>query len=294
MSDDVDAILRILGEKSTVTVRVGRYVGVSGGQALIDAGGQRFPVPFKSGGYVPDINESVWLESVDGSLFMTGPVVGKPGVGVVSTVADPLVTVTTDFGDFTMPYVGVLPTSGDAVGISWSSSPWCARLSTSVDAPEPAPAPGGGSGTVQSVTFRALWAGTTHTTGDWWQAQVWAADNNLGAWGYGSAIRDTIPAAAELVSLQVYVSRVQQYGAAPNWALHDLPTRSGVPSFTGLTAWHPSGNGWQTPPDAAAWFAALKAGGTARGIGFNHGGYSKFSSLAQDALSGAIAISWRS
>lgn len=293
MSDDVDEILALLSKKSTVSVRGARYVGVQSGLALVDMGDQRFPVPFKSGGFVPQIGEAVWVESVDGSLFMAGPVAGKPGVGVVSTIAGDQVTVSTDFGDFTMPYTGEAPTSGDTVGISWSSAPWCALLSTSVDSGEPPPATGGGGGAVKSITFRAQWAGTTHTNGDWWQAQVWAADNNVGAWGYGNTIRDTIPAGAEFISLQVYINRTQRLGSPPNWALHNLESRSGVPSFSGLAAWHPAGNGWQTPPDAASWFAALKAGGAARGVGFNHGGYNKFASLAQDALSGALNISWR-
>lgn len=293
MLDDFE-VKKLLAGKSTVSVRLGRYVGVSAGFALIDMADQRFPVSFKSGGFVPQVNDVVWVESVDGALYMTGPATGKPGLGVVSTVSGALVTVTTDFGSFTMPYSGTAPTSGDMVGISWSSGPWCSLLSTSVDGGEQPPAPGGGGGPAKTVVFRAAWAGTTHQSkADWWQAQVWAADNNLGAWGYGNTIRDTVPASAEYVSLQVFVNRTQQRGSAPNWALHNLADRSGLPGFTSLATWHPTGNGWQTPPDAASWFAALKAGGSARGVGFNHGGYSKFASLAQDALSGALSISWR-
>lgn len=288
-----DELLRLLNGKSTVKVRAARFVGLQGQLALVDMGDQRFPVPFKSGGYVPQINDPVWVESVDGALFMTGPAVGKPGRGVVTTIGTDVVTVTTDLGDFVMPYAGEEPSSGDTVGISWSSGPWCARLSTSPDEEDAPPAPGGGGGGVRTVEFRALDAGTTHSNGDWWQAQVWSADNNVGAWFYGSQIKDTIPAGSTFVGLDIYINRVQQYGSAPNWALHNLPGKAGVPSFGGSTAWHPPANGWQTPPAAAAWFAALIGGGGSYGIGLNHGGYSKFASLAQDGMSGALRISWR-
>ncbi|WP_147436700.1 hypothetical protein [Microbacterium telephonicum] len=230
----------------------------------------------------------------DRVVFMTGPVGPRPGVGVVSTVADPLVTVTTDFGDFQMPFAGdTPPTSGDTVGISWSSGPWCSKLSTSPDEPAQPPGPIGGGGRVQVAEFRAVDAGTTHSNGDWWQAQVWAADNNDGAWFFGSQVRDTIPAGATFESLQVFINRIQKQGAAPNWALHSSASKSGVPSFTGLGAWHPGGNGWQTPPFAAVMFDALKGGGSALGFGFPNGGYNKFASLAQDGMSGALKISWK-
>lgn len=293
MSSADDEILRRINAKSAVNVRAGRFVGVDGGLAVVDMGDQRFPVPFKSGGYVPQVNEAVWVESVDGALFMTGPAVGRPGLGVVSTVSDPLVTVTTDLGSFTMPYSGATPSSGDAVGISWSSAPWCTVLSTSVDGDDAPPPPSGGGSKVQTVEFRATDAGTTHPSGDWWQAQPWAAVGNVGAWFYGAQIKGTIPAGATFVSLQVYINRVQKQGDPPNWALHNLASKSGVPTFGGSTAWHPAGNGWQTPPSAAAWFAALKAGGSSYGIGLNHGGYNKFASRTQDGMTGALRISWR-
>ena len=109
----------------------------------------------------------------------------------------------------------------------------------------------------------------------------------------GTKIRDTIPVAAVFESLQVYVNRTERYGEAPMWAMHSLASKSGVPSFSNLGAWDPDGDGWQTPPFAAAMFNALKAGGGALGVGLNHGGYHKFASLAADGMSGAIKITWR-
>jgi hypothetical protein len=294
---DADAIQQLVAPLSTVTMRVGRYVGSDGQFALVDIGGERFPARFASAGVVPVVNDPVWVETVGNGperlILMRGIVGPRPGIGVVATIAGDQVRVTTDFGDFTMAYGGAAPTSGDIVGINWSGAPWCVKLSTSPDEPEaPPPTPGGG-GHVQTAEFRAVDAGTTHSSGDWWQAEVWAADNNVGAWFYGNQIRDTIPAAAEFVSLQVYIARRQRYGDPPNWALHNLPWKSGVPTFGPSTPWHPAGDGWQTPPDPAGWFNALKAGGSAFGVGLNHGGYNKFASRAQDGATGALKITWR-
>lgn len=298
MAVDDEQTLRLVSGLSSITRRAGVYVGFREGFAVVDMGGERFDARFASAGFVPQPNDAVWVETigngVERSVYMTGPATPRPGLGVVLTVGDPLVTVSTDFGEFSMPFAGEQPTSGDTVGISWSSGPWCSKLSTSPEEPPPPPDPTPAPAPkVQEVEFRPFDAGTTHGNGDWWQREVWAADNNVGAWFYGNSIRDTIPSNAEFVSLQVYVNRIQRFGSPPNWAAHNLTGKSGVPSFAHLTSWHPDGNGFQTPPNAHDWFNALKGGGSHVGIGLNHGGYNKFASLASDGMSGALKISWK-
>jgi len=287
-----DVLLKLLAEKSRVIPRVGRYVGFDSGQALVDLGNERFPAAF-TGGFVPQINDAVHVWSVDGVMFLIGPTVAKPGVGTVLTVSGSNANVSTDFGTFSMPFMGATPTSGDTVGISWSTSPWCGKLSSTPVTPVPPPDPGGGGSTVRTETFRAVDAGSTDRgSARWWQAQPWASNTTFGAWFYGTQIKDTIPAGATFVSLEMYASWQQRSGGAPRFALHNLFTKSGLPTFGAYTEWAP-GAGWQTPPMAAAWFAALKAGGASAGVGLNQGGFNKFSSLAQDGLSGALRISWK-
>jgi len=296
MLDD-DAIRDLLGKKSRVTASLARYVGAEDGQALVDMGDQRFPVPFKSGGFVPQINEPVWVDSIDGRLFMTGPASAKPGTGVVATIADPLVTVTTDFGDFTMPYLGELPTSGDTVGISWSSEPWCGKLSTSVEPPEPPPPPAGGGRPVRSAEFRVIDTGSVKKGGShWWAARPWSSPSNYGAWFYGTQIKDTIPADAEFVSLEIYGSWAGRRWDKPRWGTHNLFTKSGAPTVTGSEVWEPGrDSGWRTPPWAEAWFHELKAGGSRAGIALNAAGtgQEEARSKTEDGMSGALRIRWR-
>jgi hypothetical protein len=281
--------------KSTVTPRIGRYVGNDGLLALVDLGDQRVPVRFATP-WEPQINEPVWVDSVDGMLRLTGPTQPKPASGVVLTVTGNQAVVQTDFGDFPMTVAPTAPmaTSGDTVGIVWGKQPWCTLL-IDVPAPEPpAPDPGGGSGGVQVADFRAIDAGSTDRDKPrWWTPQPWASSSTFGAWFYGSAIKDTIPAGAVFVSLEVYINRVaDNAGGVPRFALHDQAAKGPVPGFAPYVEWEPP-NGWQTPPDPQGWFDALKAGGARWGIGLNQGGWSQYASLAQDGMSGALRIKWK-
>lgn len=282
------------GKKSTVTPRVGRYVGADGMFALVDLGDQRVPVQFATP-WVPQINEPVWVDSVDGLLRMVGPTTPKPGVGVVETITGSSAVVQTDFGKFTLIVApsDPMPSSGDTVGIQWSSQPWCTLLVDVPDPEVPVPPPSGGGGQTKTAEFRAVDAGSTdRSRARWWQAQPWSSDSTFGAWFYGSQIKDTIPAGAVFVSLEFFVAWDRRRYGGSRFTLHSDPVKAGVPAMSGYTVWNPDG-GWQTPPDPEGWFNALKAGGDRFGVGLNQGGYEQFKSLAQDGMSGALRITWR-
>lgn len=281
-------------QKSTVTLRVGRYVGNEQMNALVDMGGQRIAVPFATA-HVPQIGESVWVESVDGLLLMKGPTQPKPGIGVVLTINGTQGVIRTDFGDFTMTVAPTdpMPTSGDTVGISWSTQPWCTLIVDMPDPPLPPPPPSSGGGEVKTAEFRAVDAGSTdRNRARWWQPQPWASESTFGAWFYGNQIKDTVPAEAQFVSLEFFVAWDRRRFGGSRFALHSDAFKGGVPPMGPASVWNPDG-GWQTPPDTEGWFNALKAGGDRWGIGLNQGGYEQFKSLAQDGMSGAIRIRWR-
>lgn len=297
-----DAARAANDRKSTVVPRIGRYVGNDGLLALVDLGDQRVPVQFATA-WVPQINEPVWVDSIDGVLRLTGPTQPKPGIGVIATITGSSALVTTDFGDFPMAVAPTdpMPSSGDTVGISWSSQPWCTLLVDVPDPAEPPPAPGGGGGEVRSAEFRAIDAGSTDRHQPrWWTPQPWASSSTFGAWFYGTQIRDTIPASAQLVyengKPQIFfrVRRMARKAAGtPRFALHNAATKGNtVPSFGAYSEWDPA-DGWQTPPDPQGWFDSLKAGGPSLGVGLNQGGWSQYASLAEDGMSGALFIKWR-
>jgi len=291
-----DAARKATARKSTVIPRTGRYVGNDGLLALVDLGDQRVPVQFATP-WVPQINEPVWVDSVDGVLRLIGPTAPKPGVGVVETInaAKTSAVVQTNFGKFTLIVApsDPSPTSGDTVGIMWSEQPWCTLL---VDVPDPVvppPPPDPSGGEERVAEFRAIDAGSTDRGSvRWWQAQPWASNSTYGAWFYGDQIKDTIPAGAVFVSLEFFVARVQDQGDQPRFTLHSDARKGGIPAMSPWTLWDPP-NGWQTPPNAEAWFNELKGGGGRYGVGLDQGGYNKFASLAQDGMSGALRIKWR-
>lgn len=291
MIDESAAILQRLEALTPVAVRKATFVEPDDGFAVVDMGDSRFVADFGTG-YVPVPGETVQIISVGERhlLFPAGP---KPGVGTVVTSSGLQAQVETSNGTFSMPYTGDQPASGDRVLVHWTEDgPVCgARLSTTPEPPPPIPTPD--TGTVRSATFRAIDAGSTDRgQSRWWQAQPWASNTTFGAWFYGTQIRDTIPAGATLVSLEFFSAWASRSGGAPRFALHNLAAKTGVPSFGAYTEWVP-GDGWQSVPMAAAWFAALKAGGLSLGVGLNQGGWNQFSSLAQNSMSGALRISWR-
>lgn len=296
MLDDA-AVMRLLSEKSRVSSYVGRYVTNDGMSAVVDFGDQRITVPFETD-YVPQVNEPVVIRAIDGRVALVGPSNPKPGTGTVTTVSSTMVKVDTDFGSFTMPFAGEAPTSGNTVGISWSSMPWCVKLSTSPDPVPPPPDPSGGGGTqVRTAEFRAVQAGSTDRNAPrFWTDRPYASSSTYGLWFYGSQIKDTIPANAEFVSLEIYIAYNQRQGDPPRFMLHSDQYASGIPSMTGTWTWD-APSGWQVPVNdsvAGTWFSALKAGGDRAGVGLNQGGYNIFKSLAQDGQSGALRIKWRS
>lgn len=289
---EVQAILH--GDDTpSISVRKATFVGVVDGFAQVDMGDSRFICDFGSG-YVPKVGEvvRVWTVGDQHMLFPAGP---RPSVGTVLTTSGTQATVDTSVGRISVMYAGSAPTSGDRVGIVWSEDgPWCTqKLSSTPPPPVPVPDPGGGS-VVRSATFRAIDTGSTDRgSARWWQAQPWASTSTYGAWFYGNQIKDTIPAGARFVSVEFYVSWQQRQGGMPRFALHDAGTKGPLPSFAPYGEWAPGG-GWQRPPGDESWFHALKQGGSMAGVGLNQGGYNKFSSVAQDSMSGALRIAWRS
>lgn len=290
--NDTARLLELISTKSTVTTRIGTYVGLADGQALIDMDENRFPVRFLTG-IIPAIGEPVYVWAVDGQWFLVGPTQTKPNVGTVVTVSSPMVSLLTSVGSVSAIIGGAAPTSGDRVLIDWTEDGPVSglKLATTPTTPVTPPDPGGGGSTVKEAIFRAGDAGSTDRGSPrWWTGQPWASDSTYGAWFYGTAIKDTIPAGAALVSAEIFINRVQDSGAAPRFTLHTSAFKGGIPAMSSVLVWDPP-NGWNTLP--AGWFDALIGGGAYWGVGLNQGGFNKFASLAEDGLSGALRLKWR-
>jgi hypothetical protein len=290
MPDDVsDALLAALGNNPPgARILQATFVSATPTGCLVDISGNRVPATTGTS-WLPEVNEVVWVWVVGDRFFIMGPAAIKPDQGVVQSVTSGLVTLTSSLGTTVVaPYDGTTPSAGQSMKLLWHGGPFAMLMSTSPAGGTP-PAPSGGGGVAHADEFAAGDAGS-YGSGRWWTPQVYASDNNLGAWFYGTTIADTIPASAVISKVEIYVSAQQISGAAPNFAVHGYATKpGGSPSLSTVGAVGIGGTGWVTLPTSVG--NALKHGGTAYGVGLNHGGYNILSSLAQDGYSGRLRIS---
>lgn len=294
--DDSEVLLKRIAGKSNVRVELGYYRALDFPRAVIDVGGGRIPAEFATA-YEPEVNEQVQVLWVDGKPFVIGPAKLRPSMGVVVTApVGNKVTIDTDIGQITATYnADIALSSGTAVRLHWGAGPYVmSRMSTQPDVPID-PGAGGTAGVNRQETFTATNAGAWQVAGGRWSSdQPRASNGYLGAWFFGSKIRDTVAASAQMVSVEVYVKYASRFGSPPNFAMHSQAVPGGVPDLSAEFAWAVN-DGWNRLPHSveATYFDALKAGGPALGIGLKQGGVNRFVSLGEDAQSGAIRITWR-
>lgn len=284
--DEATQILALINKKSTVIPLQGTFVAGTVNGCTVDVGGGRIPAQW-GGDYLPEINEPVWVEFINGVAFMRGPVSAKAGQGTVVSVASGFVTLTTDYGQIVVPYNAALtPTAGQVLKLTWRGGGYAESLMSTSPTPNTAPPAPGGGATTHVDTFTALDAGSWN--GSWSSSRLWASNTYLGAAWYGTKIRDTIPSAAVVSRVQVFISPVQIQGNNPNFALHaDLSRPGGAPSLSSPTG-IAIAPGWIDLP--VSFGNALKAGGGMAGIGLDHGGFNILHSLAEDGQSAALQI----
>jgi hypothetical protein len=288
-----DEVKRKLNNVDKVSRLIGTFVSTDGLRAVVDVGGGRIPADFS--GYLPEVNEPVWVLVVNGTYTILGPTQLRPDRGTI--LAPPtgnLVQLSTPIGNITCPYASGLSLAiGQVVKLgAWSGGSFVYAIMSTQPAPDTPPGPPDPGISDREQVFIATEAGSYRSGSGWWQAQVWASDNNQGIWGYGSKIPDTIPASAIPLSIEIYISANQISGSPPVFALHAYGGTTGAPAptFIGDTpvAVTP---GWVALP--TSFINNLKAGGGSYGVGVNHGGYSIFKSLGEDPMSGALRIRWR-
>jgi hypothetical protein len=262
---------------------------------LVDFGTSRVPAALGTS-FMPEIGEVVWVWNIDDWYLIMGPAAPKPDRGTVVSVASGIATLNSTYGPtvpgpvVTAPYVGTTPSAGQVMKLVWHGGPFAMLMSTS-PAANPTPPGGGSSGPIShSDEFPAIDSGSYGSR--WFTSQVYASDHNLGAWFYGPAIPDTIPAGASIQRVDIYIGAASQIsGSAPNFATHGYQTKpGGAPSLSTVGAVGVA-PGWVNLGSVGISIGnALKNGGGAYGVGLNTGGYNIFPSLAQDGYSGRLRI----
>lgn len=256
---------------------------------MVDVADQgRIPADFC--GYIPEVSETVWVLFVGGTALILGPTVLKGDSGTVASAPSAnLVAVATDGGTITVPYASGLTLSiGQRVKLgSWSGGGFVYAVISTTPVPNTPPVTPVPSGGTFSQTFLARDSGSYRS--GWWTNDVWASDNNTGAWFHGSAIADTIPDSAAILDIKLYMSPSQAYGYAPNIGYHGSPTKPGGNISPGGTSAIGVSSGWVSIPASIGDYLKTTPGG----IAVNHGGYNIFRSIQSDASSGALSITWR-
>jgi hypothetical protein len=289
-----DAIAEGFGKFKPWQVLIGTFVDQSGPDGVVDVGGARITMP-SLGTYFPLPNDPVRVLRTDTSTFLLGPASPRSAVGKVTATGSPRITVEypPDSGvEKLMGYPSTAtPAVDDLVIIDWASGGTVtAVVTTTPDFQPTAQAPTAPSGGRRTLVFTALDSGNWN--GGWWTNEVWASDNNHGAWWYGSKIRDTIPDSASIVSVEIFLPAYYQFGSDPNFRLHaDNSKPGGAPSYTGavmpLTG---ARSGWVGVPTTVGDYLKANVGGT----GFRQGGFTKYRGTQADGQSGALRITFDS
>lgn len=288
MTTETEALLKAINERAKVRRVAGNYRGLDGLRAVVDFDGGRVPAHFATA-WRPVVNDPVWVDIIDGVAFVVGPTAPQASDGTVVSVGGGLVVVSTDVGEIAATYdAGATLTAGQGVKLFSSGGYHVIGVKSSSPA-APAPAPGGSAGGGEiTQTFTAVDSGSFQSY--WWTNRVIAGSSNEGCWFYGWKIPDTIPAAATIVEIAIYLEPVQIQGGDPIFTTH--PHASRPPGSPGLTGGEPidvTGPGWYVLP---LWMGeALRSGGSAAGIGLNHGGYNIFAAVPGN--SGSLRIKYR-
>lgn len=280
------ALARSLSELGPVDLIVGNFVTTnSDGSVQVDFGQGQVTVD-SAINYQPLAGTPVRCLRFKGGAILLGESNPLAILGTVTGTGTPLITVSTSAGSKDLPYLASYTprTIGDVVVIfgGYVLGKASAALSSSYTPTAPA-------GTRYSADFRAVDSGS-YFSGAWWTTEVRCSTGNKGAWFYGTTIADTIPDAATVESIQIYINETyNQYPTSlATIGLHTLTAKSGAPTISSAET-IAAGSGLRDLPTEFG--TALKTG-AAFGVGTNEGGNHRFKSRASDADSGLLRIEW--
>lgn len=291
--DEPGTILGLIENRSRIVMHRGVFAGLTDAGCDVVIGASKVPAVLGTA-WLPEPSEPVVVWQVDGVLMVMAPVAGKPSSGVVTAITAGIVTLTTGKGDVSCPWSGATPTVGQTMRITWHGGPVALSVSKQPDVITPAtpviPS------TTRQLVFPATDSGSYNISGgwagNWWTREVHASDSEIGAWFYGTAIKDTIPAAATINRVQMFLPWAQAVGTQPALGAHPCPVKTGAPGTSSYSGIGYAGAGWYDL--GTSYGDLLKAGGPSYGMGVAQSspgaGYHVFSSVGSDAQSGSLII----
>lgn len=270
---------------------VGTFVSQDGPVATVDCSGRRVQV--KSTTTVPVLpSDPVRLERRGSQLVMTGPTVPRAVTGRVTVDGDPATVEYPDGSGVTATLTvadGVTVAVNDIVLLDWASGGMVVAIITSPVATEEPEDPGSVGGGERTVEFRALDSGSYESPYGWRTNQVWSSASNIGAWFYGTQIRDTIPDAAEIRGAWIYLPPpIRLLGARP-FGRHTASTKPGGSVTITNTSTLAGTSGLVPIPTSHVDYLKANNGG----LGFGLGGWNIWPGTQADGRSGLLRVTYR-
>lgn len=271
--------------QTTVNSSVGIFVRMEDRFAVVNLGTSTVTVPC-IGFYPPTAGMAVRVDWVNGSPAVTGPVRPLNPLGTITATGTPLATVEVDGESFTLGYhTGYTPTVGDIVEINWTTSIIQGSITQAAD-PTP-PDETGGGGSAFTVVVRAADSGRYQSS--WWgNSDLWASNNNDGAWFYGNRVRDAV-GGGSVSSVDIYLPLISEVGNV-SVGVHPHAWKPGGGPGLGSLSNLPAGrrSGWQRLPGSYGPY--LAAGGRGVGVTAPGGGYTRWRGVGSDGSSGSLRI----
>lgn len=267
-----------------VAQQLGTFVDMVGNLAQVIIGDNAVIIPMV-GQYPPWPGDAVQLERRNGRLVVTGPAVPKSPVGKITAAGTPRATVLSDGTTYLMPVRdGYTAAVGDDVTINWASRIIEGKVAA-LDTPTIPTLPGAGDVTAFEHVFRATDSGQFRSR--WQSNTVQASDSVSGAWVYGPVINNTIPDAAAISSVEIYLPLIQEMGVCVIGYHGYVALPDGA--WTGSTGDVPLAprSGWVNLPTSFGDFLKVNHGGIAVSSG---NGMNRWAGTQQDGLSGALRI----
>lgn len=273
----------------------GAYARVLVGEGV---NAQAIPVAI-IGAYQPITGQGVWLARLGSRTYLLGPAENGPAIGEVVDVSEaPIIYVEVppgsgaDAQSFGAP-TGMSLAPGDFVVIDRNvpiivGGPYSLAALPENAAPDD---PDGGGGGPQSRTFQAIDSGSWNG-GSWWTNDVWDSVSNDGAAFYGTQITDTLPDAATISAVAVFLSLSSSFGDPPILRLVSGASKGGDPSFTGPSFALPFLSGWVSIP--TTFIDPMRTGNYGLGFEASTGGYNVFNGTQADAQAFTLLINYTS
>lgn len=292
MRDSQEYTEEALAKIVTTESLVGVFVSQQGAVATVDVAGVRLEV--KSTTTVPVLpSDSVRLERRGSSLVMTGPTSPRAVTGRVTVAGNPA---TVEYPDgsgvtATLPVATGLTVDVDAiVFLDWASGGLVVAVIEAPVQPEPPDPPPGEDAGPKVVTreFDAVDSGSFQSGYGWRTNDVWSSASNIGAWFYGTQVKDTIPDGAKIRKAWIYLPRpIRLLGARP-FGRHTAEKKPGGSLSITDTSTLGKTSGLVEIPTSLVDFLKANDGG----LGFALGGYNIWPGTQKDGRSGQLRVEY--